>query len=180
MDKLKFGLFSIVVLGSLGLVWYWSVSTIESGSEHAMRERIQELEQENQVLTKQVKDLESELILLKPVAEEPKTVVKEPVKEEQQPASTTTTADKDQSLINELQKLITDKVMMKQGSAGARVGTVQRFLNRYNNTSNRVDNDYGATTVKLVSVFQKAEGLTADGEAGEGTFKKMIEWLKVN
>lgn len=180
MDKLKFGLFSIVVLGSLGLVWYWSVSTIESGSEHAMREKVLQLEQENETLTKQVKELNSKLATATPVEKEP--VVAEAPKETTKPATSTTTtsADKDQTLINELQKLIDDKINMKQGSAGARVGTVQKFLNRYNNTNTKVDNDYGASTVKLVTAFQKAEGLSADGEAGATTFTKMIAWLKAN
>lgn len=179
MEKFKFGLFSIVVLGTLGLVWYWSVSTIESGSEHAMKEKVLQLEQENETLTKQVKELEGKLAMATPVESEP---VAETPKETTKPptSTTTTTTDKDQSLINELQKLIDDKINMKQGSAGARVGTVQKFLNRYNNTSTKIDNDYGAGTVKLVTAFQKAEGLSADGEAGATTFTKMIAWLKAN
>ncbi len=185
MDKLKFGLFSIVVLGTLGLVWYWSVSTIESGSEHALQEKIQQLEQENVTLVKQVKELESGLAVLDTKEE---TVATATTKTEEKPVTTTTTTttpsttttDKDQSLINELQKLVDDKINMKQGSAGARVGTVQKFLNRYNNTTTKIDNDYGAGTVKLVTAFQKAEGLSADGEAGATTFNKMIAWLKSN
>src|SRR3989344_4489169 len=81
----------------------------------------------------------------------------------------------------ELQKLIDNRVVLKLKSRGANVGAVQRFLNIYNNTSARpvrVDNDYGAGTVKLVTTFQKAEGLTANGEAGPETFNKMIDWLK--
>ncbi|HYD90300.1 MAG TPA: peptidoglycan-binding domain-containing protein, partial [Flavobacterium sp.] len=81
-------------------------------------------------------------------------------------------------LINELQKLIDDNIFMKEKSSGTRVGTVQTFLNLYNNTSKRVDNDYGAGTKADVIKFQKAVGLTADGEAGPNTYRKMIEWLK--
>lgn len=183
MEKIKFGLFSIVVLGTLGLVWYWSVSTIESGSEHAMRERVDQLEQENETLTQQVKELNSKLSTATPVEKEP--VVAEVPKETEKPVTTTTTTtstttDKDQTLINELQKLVDDKINMKLGSAGVRVGTVQKFLNRYNNTNSKIDNDYGAGTVKLVTAFQKAQGLSADGEAGVTTFTKMIAWLKSN
>lgn len=178
MDKLKFGLFSIVVLGTLGLFWYWSVSTIESGSEHTAREKVLLLEQENETLKGQVKELSSKL-----AAATPAETTKEPVKEDPKPATSTTTttsADKDQTLINELQKLIDDKVNMKQGSTGSRVGTVQKFLNRYNNTTTKIDNDYGPGMVKLVTAFQKAQGLSADGEAGATTFSKMISWLKSN
>ena len=67
---------------------------------------------------------------------------------------------------------------MKVGSKGTRVGTVQNFLNLYNKTSKRVDNDYGKTTKTDVIAFQKAVGLTQDGETGPTTYKKMIEWLK--
>ncbi|KKT19097.1 MAG: hypothetical protein UW02_C0015G0001, partial [Candidatus Nomurabacteria bacterium GW2011_GWB1_43_7] len=44
----------------------------------------------------------------------------------------------------------------------------------------RVDNDYGAGTKTDVMNFQKAEGLSADGEAGPNTFLKMIDWLEEN
>jgi peptidoglycan hydrolase-like protein with peptidoglycan-binding domain len=94
------------------------------------------------------------------------------------PTKPTTVTYKHQSLINDLQKLVTDKVFMKVGSQGTRVGTVQTFLNIYNNTSKRVDNDFGAGTKTDLIVFQKAEKITADGEAGPATFQKMIDWLK--
>ncbi|MDE2031162.1 MAG: peptidoglycan-binding protein [Patescibacteria group bacterium] len=67
---------------------------------------------------------------------------------------------------------------MKLKSTGSRVGTVQNFLNIYNNTSSKVDNDYGASTQKAVMAFQKDQGLSADGQAGSSTFAKMISWLK--
>ena len=67
---------------------------------------------------------------------------------------------------------------MKKGSRGTRVGTVQEFLNIYNGTDSKIDNDFGATTENQIKAFQKSEGLTADGQAGPGTYKKMIEWLK--
>lgn len=67
---------------------------------------------------------------------------------------------------------------MKEKSQGTRVGTLQAFLNIYNNTSKKVDNDFGAGTKTDVINFQKAEKLLADGEAGPGTFQKMIDWLK--
>jgi murein L,D-transpeptidase YcbB/YkuD len=178
MEKFKFTLLSIIVLAILGLVSYWSIKTIESGSEHTAAEKIKQLQAANEELNKKVEDLSDELAVLKPVEEpmvadtaEPTSVVKEEPK-------STTTVYKYQTLINELQDLVKGNITMKLKSSGTRVGTVQKFLNIYNNTSNKVDNDYGATTVTLVKAFQKAEGMTADGEAGPSTFKKMIEWLK--
>jgi peptidoglycan hydrolase-like protein with peptidoglycan-binding domain len=55
---------------------------------------------------------------------------------------------------------------------------VQKFLNIYNNTSKKVDNDFGASTVKLVTAFQKDSGLTANGQVNTDTLNKMIDWIK--
>ena len=67
---------------------------------------------------------------------------------------------------------------MKVGSKGTRVGTVQNFLNLYFKTSKKIDNDFGATMKADVIKFQKAVGLTADGQTGPTTYLKMIDWLK--
>lgn len=82
------------------------------------------------------------------------------------------------SLIQALQKLVDDKIYMKVGSRGTRVGSVQEFLNIYHTKQVRVDNDYGAGTKTRVAEFQKAVGVTADGETGPQTYQKMIDWLK--
>ena len=169
MDKLKFILFSIVVLVLLGLVAYWSINTIQSGTEHVADQKIKQLENENANLKIEIqkqKDkisaLESKLAKFTPVVKkEPEVVVY-----------------KYQSLINELQKLADDHVLLKQKSRGLNVGTVQKFLNIYNNTSNKVDNDYGVGTVRAVTAFQKDSGLNTNGETNLDTFNSMIDWLK--
>jgi len=97
------------------------------------------------------------------------------------PSTPTTTKPvvlKNQTLINELQKLADNKVYLKLKSQGPAVGSVQKFLNLYNKTSNRIDNDYGTSTVTAVKNYQKAVGITADGETGPSTYLKMITWLK--
>jgi len=183
MEKLKFILFSIVILALVGIIGYWSVVTLQSGSEFKTSQKIEDLTKENEDLKKQVANMTDELDTYKakvadsvaPIVQEP---TPEPVKVETPKPTTTKTTYKDQSLINELQKLVTDKVYMKLKSIGTRVGTVQNFLNLYNKTSNKVDNDYGETTKTRVAAFQKDQGLTADGEAGPTTFTKMITWLK--
>lgn len=169
MDKLKFVLVSIVTLTLLGLLGYWSVTTIQSGSDHVSDQKIKQLEKENKDLKievetqkSQIGTLESRLAELTPVVEEEPEVI----------------VYKYQDLINELQKLISDNVVLKLKSRGTRVGTIQNFLNIYNNTSNKVDNDYGVGTVKSVTAFQKDMGLTANGEVGKDTLNKMITWLK--
>lgn len=187
MDNFKFILFSVVVIGLLGFAGYWAFKTIETGSTHVDNQKLATLEEKNRELEKQVANLTRETTLLKtdetkkettaPLVKDPEVVTTPtPVKTTTTPTKTTTY--KYQTLINELQKLVDGNVYLKLKSQGASVGTVQKFLNIYNNTSTKVDNDYGATTVTAVKAFQKAQNLTADGEAGIGTFNKMISWLK--
>ena len=171
MEKLKFTFGLIISLLIVAFLGYWAIASIEPGSTHVDRQRQKELEETNRELVKEVEKLKNELRLLQP-EEVPGEVVSEPA-----PTPESTTSSKYQTLINELQKLIDDNVLMKEKSRGTRVGTVQTFLNIYNNTSKRVDNDYGKGTKADVAAFQKAVGLVADGEAGPSTFQKMIEWL---
>lgn len=83
-------------------------------------------------------------------------------------------------LAAELQKLITDNIHMKVGSRGTRVGTVQKFLNVFSDSSSTVDNDFGNGTKAKVVEFQTAVGITADGEPGPQTYRAMVEWLEEN
>lgn len=177
MENLKFILISIIILIIVGVVGYWAISTIEPGSVYVEKQKQQELEQENEKLQEEIKKLTDELEDLKSGQEQ--LIIDNVNKEvEQQSTENINTKLKYQSLINDLQKLIDDNIYMKEKSRGTRVGTVQTFLNIYNNTSKKIDNDYGAGTKADVLKFQEAEGLTADGEAGPSTFQKMIAWLE--
>ncbi|OGI65095.1 hypothetical protein A3A95_04475 [Candidatus Nomurabacteria bacterium RIFCSPLOWO2_01_FULL_39_18] len=172
MENFKFTIFAIVGLVAVGLLGYWSLVSIESGTEHAAREKIEQLQKENEELKTEVESLKNELSQYQP-EEKPA-----PSEEQNIQPGTVAPVYEHQVLIDELEKLITDNVVIKLKSRGTRVGTIQKFLNIYNGTSNRVDNDYGASTQKAVMGFQKASGLPSDGEAGKTTFEKMIEWLK--
>ncbi len=122
-------------------------------------------------------------------AEEPESEPVTPVNPTPQPTTPTPTTPTstddlpaqagDAKLIGELEDLIADKVLMKKGSRGTRVGTVQRFLNEYG-IKVGVDNDYGDTTVNAVKKFQTEQKLSADGQTGTGTYQKMIDWLEAN
>jgi murein L,D-transpeptidase YcbB/YkuD len=173
MENFKFILGSLVVLALVGLGGYWAFSTIQSGGEYVSTKKIKDLQSENEELKDEVKKLKDELLVLQPEVKEEESV--SPIQPEPKPV---VAVYKNQTLIDELQELIDDKIFLKLKSAGTRVGTVQNFLNIYNKTSNRVDNDYGASTKTAVAAFQKAQGLTSDGEAGPSTFMKMIDWLK--
>lgn len=170
LENLKSYLIIILILGVLGFGGFWAVDSLTNTDSR-------------DYVDTNSRDV-SPIIVNDPtgfspggssVVEETKPVVEKP---------TTTTAPKPTvdsgvfgDLKSALQKLIDDNVLMKKGSRGTRVGTVQEFLNIYNGTDSKIDNDFGATTESQVKTFQKAEGLSADGQTGSGTYKKMIEWL---
>ncbi len=182
MDNLKFILISVFALGVVGLGGYWALITMQSGSDHVNIQKIKTLETENEELKQQVEKLNT-LLVATPTTT---PVATEPVKTPEKPATatppvkkpTTLTTYKNQTLINELQKLANAGTVLKLKTASPAVGSVQKFLNLYNKTSKRIDNDYGASTKTAVAAFQKAQGLTASGEAGKATFTKMVAWLK--
>jgi len=184
MENFKFMLFSIFILVVLGFGGYWAFSTMQSGSLHVDIEKQKELEAVNEDLKKEVAFLKRQVDLLQ-IDQEKQPVVKQEVEVKEVNNDVIAPAPKDtvlknQSLINELQKLVDGNIYLKNKSQGPAVGSVQKFLNIYNNTSNRVDNDYGVSTGTAVRDFQKDQGLTVDGEIGPGTLKKMISWLKNN
>lgn len=165
-ETLKANLLIIIFFGAVGALAYWAVNSLQVDPE----------------------EFESQSVDVRPIIEnEPtgyvddsntKPVTPIPPTGATPTSSTTPTSTGEHGeLISALQKLIDDNVLMKKGSRGTRVGTVQQFLNLYNGTDSKADNDFGATTENQIKAFQKAEGLSADGQAGPGTYKKMIEWL---
>lgn len=190
MENFKFTLFSIIVLALMGGAGYWAFSSIESGSIHVSNQEKKELEKKNEELNKEVINLKKQISEIKLNNEKQTqkdqgvTVVETTIPSSPVPTQvkkpTTIIVSKNQSLINELQKLVDGNIYLKLKSQGTAVGVIQKFLNVYNKTSKKIDNDYGATTVTSIKNFQKAEGLTVDGEIGPGTTQKMINWLKAN
>jgi len=191
MENFKFFVSSVFVLILLGLGGYWAFSTMESGSTHVDSQKQKALQDRNTELEKQVADLTRQVSLLQEANTEQvaKDAAVSDVSSTSTPATpvktatptltpTKTVSYKYQTLINELQKLVDGNIYLKLKSQSPAVGTLQKFLNIYNNTSNKVDNDYGASTVTAIKSFQKAQGLTADGAAGPMAYKKMISWLK--
>ena len=172
LEQIKSILFLIVALVALALLGYWAVTSLQSGSEYKLNQHIEQLQNENDSLKKDIKSMTDELNVLR-FQREAKTEIELVATEKMEPV-----IYKYQSLIDELQKLIQDNIFMKVGSRGTRVETVQKFLNIYNNKTTKIDNDYGAGTKNAVMAFQKAVGISSDGQAGAGTFSKMIDWLK--
>lgn len=60
-------------------------------------------------------------------------------------------------------------VVYKQGSSGATVKKIQQKLKTWGYYSGSVDGIYGAKTKAAVKYFQRKNGLTADGVAGDKT-----------
>lgn len=63
-----------------------------------------------------------------------------------------------------------EAAVLKQGSRGEDVKTVQRKLKNWGYYSGSVDGIYGPATKKAVMYFQRKNGLTADGIVGSKTF----------
>jgi hypothetical protein len=66
---------------------------------------------------------------------------------------------------------------VSDGDTGIRVRTVQYLLNAARNAGLTVDGDFGAKTLTAVKGFQSANGLTADGVVGPGTWAKLVPAL---
>ena len=62
---------------------------------------------------------------------------------------------------------------LKKGSKGVAVRKLQTELKKQGFYSGKVDGIYGRSTVKAVKAFQKANGLKADGVAGQETQEKL-------
>ena len=179
MENIKFGLFSIIILALLLFVGYWAFQNMESGSSHLANQELKNIKQENIDLKEENKDLKNKITILQ--SESAKEPVEVEIKQDvvvETPKQTQVIVLKHQDLIDELQKLIDGNIYMKKGSKGPRVGTIQNFLNLYNKTSNRIDNDFGPTLEASLKKFQTAEKLTPDGQVGPSTYKRMIDWLK--
>lgn len=63
--------------------------------------------------------------------------------------------------------------VLRQGSRGETVRTVQNKLRRWGYYSGNVDGIYGPATERAVRAFQKKNGLTVDGIVGRATFKAL-------
>lgn len=162
MESFKANFLIFVFLVLVGGAAYWAFTSLKA---------------ENQELVNSTSSADIAPV----VSSEPMEYTPAPIPEEEidLPEPTPTPTPAPTGLSAELQDLIDDNVLMKKGSRGTRVGVVQRFLNEYG-IKVSVDNDYGDSMVTAVKKFQSEQKLSADGQAGPGTYKKMIEWLAAN
>jgi hypothetical protein len=64
--------------------------------------------------------------------------------------------------------------VLKKGTKGSDVSELQTWLTKFGYLNDKIDGDFGSKTKKAVEAFQKANGLTADGEYGQQTHKAML------
>ena len=65
------------------------------------------------------------------------------------------------------------EALSKYGSRGNEVTQIQTKLKRWGYYNGSIDGIYGSKTVEAVKYFQRKNGLTADGVAGNATLKAM-------
>lgn len=68
---------------------------------------------------------------------------------------------------------VADAAVIKKGSSGSTVKTIQTKLKRWGYYAGSVDGIYGSQTVSAVKYFQRKNGLTADGIVGAKTAAAM-------
>lgn len=154
MNSFAINFLVFLFVGALATLGWFGLQQLERGTEYVVLEQGEELPEP---------EIEEEVVL----EEEDSEAIEEPEMSEEI-----------SSLIAELQGLINDKVVMKEGSSGALVGIVQRFLNNFFERTDSIDNSYGPGTSARIRDFQKSQGLTADGQSGPNTYRKMIEVLQ--
>ena len=111
-----------------------------------------------------------------PVFDEPETTaapVTTQTPADTKPAPVQTSND----LASRIQSLIDQKIVLKAGSKGANVGTIQEFMNKYLAKTLKIDNDFGKTLEANVKTFQAQNKISATGQVGPQTLAKMKAWL---
>lgn len=92
----------------------------------------------------------------------------------------TSTPVADNSLQAQLQNLLDQKIILKKGSTGPAVGTIQTVMNAYFKKTLKIDNDFGKTLEADVKKFQTQNKITATGQVATKTIQTMIIWVQKN
>ena len=82
--------------------------------------------------------------------------------------------------VKEVKTVNIELKVLKKGSEGSQVKTLQRLLNSLGYScgtvdGDDVDNDFGKKTAYALKKFQKAKGLTVDGVCGEKSWSKLLK-----
>lgn len=68
-----------------------------------------------------------------------------------------------------------EMTLIKKGSKGSEVKTLQRLLNAVIDAGLEVDGDCGNNTVSAIKSYQSKRGLEADGQCGNNTWNKLLK-----
>jgi peptidoglycan hydrolase-like protein with peptidoglycan-binding domain len=93
-------------------------------------------------------------------------------------AATSSTATPSTSLVGRLETLISKNIVLKRGSKGDDVGTIQMFMNEHYSKQSKIDNDFGPRLETDVKKFQAEHKISTTGQLGPQTQKKMLEIAK--
>ena len=182
MENLKFTVTSSIMVFVIAAVGFLAYMALEKGDESGLKQQVRELKAQLVEKQEEVTELERQVALLSVDLEGQQEIVaeQEEAAEQQTESSTETSSGSDSELLTALKSLKSRGVVLEPGDSGSSVGTIQKFLNVYNNTSGGVDNDFGPGTRGKVENFQANEGIGVDGGVGPGTLSAMIKWLEEN
>lgn len=116
---------------------------------------------------------EEQVALAEAVMNGTETPVEPPVeKDEQEPVQESTAAQEGQ---NGGKTVMVELNVLRKGSKGNQVRTLQRLLTAVGCECGNVDGIFGSKTLIAVKVFQKAKGLTVDGIVGKDTWTALLK-----
>lgn len=183
MENLKFTVTSSIMVLVIAAVGFLAYMALEKGDESGLKQQVRELKAQLALKQDEITELERQVALLSVDLEGQQEIVAEQeeiTEEDKQEETIETPSNTESELLTALKSLKSRGVILEPGDSGSSVGTIQKFLNVYNNTSGGVDNDFGPGTRAKVEDFQSGEGIGVDGGVGPGTLSTMIEWLEDN
>ena len=182
MENLKFTVTSLIMVLVIAAIGFLAYMALERGDESGLKQQVRELKQQVDEKDETIVELERQIASLSVDLEGQQEIVaeQEEAEQEESEVSNEPSSSSHADLLAALQNLKSRGVVLEPGNSGSSVGTIQKFLNVYNNTSGGVDNDFGPGTRGKVENFQANEGLTVDGGVGPGTLGEMIDWLSEN
>ncbi len=169
MKRHAFTLTTILIVGLLGYGGYFAIKNLTDPKLYIPNttEKVGDIQR----ITTGVSDIQ----LPEAVAvSQPDTVTVPEV------AGVTTPATETKTLAERLQVIDQQNLVLKKGSKGIAVGTVQEFMNAYYKKNLRTDNDFGKILEADMKKFQTAMKITPTGQLGEKTLQQMIAWAKKN
>jgi murein L,D-transpeptidase YcbB/YkuD len=172
MKQFGFTLITILFLGLLGYGGYFAIASLKDPKIYVSDsgERIGDL---HRVATTTDDGAEKSIYELNlDLAEKTASTT------EQVLAATSSTATPSTSLVGRLETLISKNIVLKRGSKGDDVGTIQMFMNEHYSKQSKIDNDFGPRLETDVKKFQAEHKISTTGQLGPQTQKKMLEIAK--